>query len=116
MSFALGAYRAAWTHQAPSMQKEDDHRKDEGNKDSKEERSQDAVEETVRKRVRTNTPSPHRGNTPQGETLWGHGEVTHAGFSVCNPIFLFVCLFYPIYFDTLFLIPLHFFLQSCFSK
>ncbi|XP_075898760.1 T-complex protein 11-like protein 1 [Nelusetta ayraudi] len=47
------------------MPKEEDHPKDEGNKDSKEERSQDAVEETVRKRVRANTPSPHRGNTPQ---------------------------------------------------
>ena len=39
-----------------------------GDKESKEERAQDAPEQTVRKRVRANTPSPHRENTPQGET------------------------------------------------
>lgn len=39
-----------------------------GDKESKEERAQDAPEQTVRKRVRANTPSPHRGNTLQGET------------------------------------------------
>ncbi|XP_022060781.1 T-complex protein 11-like protein 1 [Acanthochromis polyacanthus] len=36
-----------------------------GDKEAKDERRQEASEETVRKRVRTNTPSPHRGNTPQ---------------------------------------------------
>uniref|UniRef100_UPI003AAFE596 T-complex protein 11-like protein 1 n=1 Tax=Centroberyx gerrardi TaxID=166262 RepID=UPI003AAFE596 len=36
-----------------------------GDKESKEERTQDASDQTVRKRVRANTPSPHRGNTPQ---------------------------------------------------
>lgn len=82
-TFALGAYRAAWTYQAPSMPKEEDHPKDEGNKDSKEERSQDAVEETVRKRVRANTPSPHRGNTPQGETRCSHEEVIHVSRHIC---------------------------------
>lgn len=78
MTFAIGAH-SSWELlttkrkkspvivRAPSMPKEEDHRKDEGNKDSKEERTQDAPEETVRKRVRANTPSPHRGNTPQGE-------------------------------------------------
>lgn len=49
------------------MPKEEDHPKDEGNNDPKEERSQGAVEEAVRKRVRANTPSPHRSNMPQGE-------------------------------------------------
>lgn len=38
-----------------------------GDKELKEERAQDASEETVMKRVRANTPSPQRGNTPQGE-------------------------------------------------
>lgn len=66
------------------MPKEEDPRKDEGNKDAKEERSQDAVEEAVRKRVRANTPSPHRGNTPQGETHCGLDEVIEAGFSVLH--------------------------------
>ncbi|XP_036962247.1 T-complex protein 11-like protein 1 isoform X2 [Acanthopagrus latus] len=36
-----------------------------GDKESKEERAQDAPEQTVRKRVRANTPSPHRESTPQ---------------------------------------------------
>ncbi|XP_059190333.1 T-complex protein 11-like protein 1 [Centropristis striata] len=36
-----------------------------GDKESKDERTQEAPEETVRKRVRANTPSPHRENTPQ---------------------------------------------------
>lgn len=49
------------------MPKEADHLEDGGDKESKEERTQDASEEMVRKRVRANTPSPHRGNTPQGE-------------------------------------------------
>ncbi|XP_029992979.1 T-complex protein 11-like protein 1 [Sphaeramia orbicularis] len=47
------------------MSKEADHFEDGGDKESKEERTQDASEETVRKRVRANTPSPHRGTTPQ---------------------------------------------------
>ncbi|XP_041795027.1 T-complex protein 11-like protein 1 [Chelmon rostratus] len=47
------------------MPKEADHLEGGGDKESKEERTQDASEETVRKRVRANTPSPHRGNTPQ---------------------------------------------------
>lgn len=49
------------------MPKEADQLEGGGGKESKEERTQDASEETVRKRVRANTPSPHRGNTPQGE-------------------------------------------------
>lgn len=47
------------------MPKEADHCEGGGDKESKEERTQDASEETVRKRVRANTPSPHRGSTPQ---------------------------------------------------
>lgn len=47
------------------MPKEADHHEGGGEKESKEERTQDAPEEAVRKRVRANTPSPHRGNTPQ---------------------------------------------------
>nr|XP_046250833.1 T-complex protein 11-like protein 1 [Scatophagus argus] len=47
------------------MSKEADHLEVGEEKESKEERTQDASEETVRKRVRANTPSPHRGNTPQ---------------------------------------------------
>lgn len=47
------------------MPKEGDHLEGGEDKESKEERTQDASEETVRKRVRANTPSPHRGNTPQ---------------------------------------------------
>ncbi|XP_028264095.1 T-complex protein 11-like protein 1 [Parambassis ranga] len=47
------------------MPKESDHFKNGGDKESKDERMQDTSEETVRKRVRANTPSPHRGNTPQ---------------------------------------------------
>ncbi|XP_051238042.1 T-complex protein 11-like protein 1 [Dicentrarchus labrax] len=47
------------------MPKEADHLEGEADKGSKEERTQDASEETGRKRVRANTPSPHRGNTPQ---------------------------------------------------
>lgn len=50
-----------------SMPKETDHLEDGGDKDMKEERAQVVSEETVRKRVRANSPSPHRGNTPQGE-------------------------------------------------
>lgn len=50
-----------------SMPKEADHLEDGGGKESNEERTEDASEEMVRKRVRANTPSPHRGNTPQGE-------------------------------------------------
>lgn len=49
------------------MPKETDHLEDGGDKETKEERTQDASEEMVRKRVRANTLSPHRGNTPQGE-------------------------------------------------
>lgn len=49
------------------MPKKADHLEDGGDKESKEERSQDASEEMVRKRAWANTPSPHRGNTPQGE-------------------------------------------------
>ncbi|XP_004569440.2 T-complex protein 11-like protein 1 [Maylandia zebra] len=47
------------------MPKEADHMEDGGDKESKEEQRQGASGETVRKRVRANTPSPHRGNTPQ---------------------------------------------------
>lgn len=47
------------------MPKEADHIEDGGDKESKEEQRQGASGETVRKRVRANTPSPHRGNTPQ---------------------------------------------------
>lgn len=49
------------------MPKEADQHEGGGDKESKEEGVQDASEETVRKRIRANTPSPHRGNTPQGE-------------------------------------------------
>uniref|UniRef100_A0A3Q1I6V5 T-complex 11, testis-specific-like 1 n=1 Tax=Anabas testudineus TaxID=64144 RepID=A0A3Q1I6V5_ANATE len=47
------------------MPKEADQHEGGGDKESKEEGVQDASEETVRKRIRANTPSPHRGNTPQ---------------------------------------------------
>ncbi|KAL4004165.1 beta-1,4-galactosyltransferase 1 [Sarotherodon galilaeus] len=47
------------------MPKEADHIEDGGDKESKEEQRQGASGETVRKRVRENTLSPHRGNTPQ---------------------------------------------------
>lgn len=47
------------------MPKEADHANNERDEDSKEERVQDSSEEMARKRARTNTPSPHRGNTPQ---------------------------------------------------
>ncbi|XP_029009778.1 T-complex protein 11-like protein 1 [Betta splendens] len=47
------------------MPKEVDKVEGGGGKDSKEETVQHATKETVRKRVRANTPSPHRGNTPQ---------------------------------------------------
>ncbi|XP_030587766.1 T-complex protein 11-like protein 1 [Archocentrus centrarchus] len=47
------------------MPKEADHLEDGGDKESKEEQRQEAPGESVRKRVRANTPSPHRGNTPQ---------------------------------------------------
>ncbi|XP_008296845.1 T-complex protein 11-like protein 1 [Stegastes partitus] len=47
------------------MPKEADQREGGGDKEAKDERRQEASEETVRKRVRANTPSPHRGNTPQ---------------------------------------------------
>ncbi|KAK1887600.1 T-complex protein 11-like protein 1 [Dissostichus eleginoides] len=61
--------QALWTllnsiHQDPkSMQKENDQVG--GDKESKEERTQPATEGTVSKRIRANTPSPQRGNTPQ---------------------------------------------------
>ncbi|CAK6969931.1 T-complex protein 11-like protein 1 [Scomber scombrus] len=47
------------------MPKEADNLEGGGDKEAKEEKAQDASEEMVRKRVRANTPSPHRGNTPQ---------------------------------------------------
>ncbi|KAK2841851.1 hypothetical protein Q5P01_012051 [Channa striata] len=47
------------------MPKEGDHLRDGEDRESKEEGAQEASEEMVRKRVRANTPSPHRGNTPQ---------------------------------------------------
>lgn len=47
------------------MSKEGDQFEDRGDKESQGERTQDASEETGRKRVRANTPSPHRGTTPQ---------------------------------------------------
>lgn len=50
------------------MSKEADHIEEGRDKETKEEEgSQDASEEVVRKRVRENTASPHRANTPQGE-------------------------------------------------
>lgn len=49
------------------MPKEADNLAGGGDKEAKEEMAQEASEEMVRKRVRANTPSPHRGNTPQGE-------------------------------------------------
>lgn len=49
------------------MSKEADHIEEGRDKEMKEEESRDASEEVVRKRVQENTPSPHRGNTPQGE-------------------------------------------------
>ncbi|KAK5902782.1 hypothetical protein CesoFtcFv8_008007 [Champsocephalus esox] len=61
--------QALWTllnsiHQDPkSMQKENDQVG--GDKESKEERTQHATEGTVSKRIRENTPSPQRVNTPQ---------------------------------------------------
>lgn len=50
-----------------SMPKEADQLDGGGDKEAKQERAQDTSEEMVRKRARANTPSPHRGNTPQGE-------------------------------------------------
>ncbi|XP_072242700.1 T-complex protein 11-like protein 1 [Leuresthes tenuis] len=47
------------------MPKDTDRFQSGGDKEAKEARAQDASEDTVRKRVRANTPSPHRGNTPQ---------------------------------------------------
>lgn len=47
------------------MPKEADHRESGGDEETKEDMRQEASEETVRKRVRANTPSPHRGSTPQ---------------------------------------------------
>lgn len=49
------------------MPKEADQLEGGGNKELKGERAQGASEETIKKRVRANTPSPHRGNTSQGE-------------------------------------------------
>ncbi|XP_056137676.1 T-complex protein 11-like protein 1 [Lampris incognitus] len=49
----------------PNMPKDSDKPEDERDSESLEEKTQAASEETVRKRVRVNTPSPHRGNTPQ---------------------------------------------------
>lgn len=49
-----------------SMPKEADHLEGGGDKESKEEeRRQNTPEEAVRKRAQANTPSPHRGSTPQ---------------------------------------------------
>ncbi|XP_061577146.1 T-complex protein 11-like protein 1 [Cololabis saira] len=47
------------------MPKEEDRLKGGGEQEPKGEGTQDVPEETVRKRVRGNTPSPHRGSTPQ---------------------------------------------------
>ncbi|KAM9375403.1 T-complex protein 11-like protein 1 [Pholidichthys leucotaenia] len=47
------------------MPKEADHQEGERDEDTKDERTLDTTEEMVRKRVRANTPSPHRGRTPQ---------------------------------------------------
>ncbi|XP_041854096.1 T-complex protein 11-like protein 1 [Melanotaenia boesemani] len=47
------------------MPKETDRFEGGADKESKDASTQDASEETVRKRVRANTPSPHRGSTPQ---------------------------------------------------
>ncbi|XP_047453104.1 T-complex protein 11-like protein 1 [Mugil cephalus] len=47
------------------MPKEADQSEGRGDKDAKDEGTQEASEETGRKRIRANTPSPHRGNTPQ---------------------------------------------------
>lgn len=60
------------------MPKEGDHLEDGGGKESKEERTEDASEEMVRKRVWANTPSPHRGDTPQGEKRVGFRGQTPA--------------------------------------
>ncbi|KAM6937801.1 T-complex protein 11-like protein 1 [Xenentodon cancila] len=47
------------------MPKEADRVEGGGDQEPKDEGAHEVSEETVRKRVRANTPSPHRGNTPQ---------------------------------------------------
>ncbi|KAM3608592.1 uncharacterized protein V6R79_001378 [Siganus canaliculatus] len=47
-----------------NMPKDDDHQEGD-KKETKDDRTLEASVETVRKRIRANTPSPHRGNTPQ---------------------------------------------------
>lgn len=64
------------------MPKEADHIEDGGDKESKEEQRQGASGETVRKRVRANTPSPHRGNTPQGDQAYFNCSVLSAGLLI----------------------------------
>ncbi|XP_034036861.1 T-complex protein 11-like protein 1 [Thalassophryne amazonica] len=58
----------------------------EGDKDAKEERMQDTPEDTVRKRVHTDTQSPHRGNTPQGSPsrFVSVEELLETAKGVCN--------------------------------
>lgn len=71
------------------MQKENDQVG--GDKESKEERTQHATEGTGSKRIRENTPSPQRVNTPQGEKQDGllqlHREtaMSQNGSCISNP-------------------------------
>lgn len=48
------------------MSKKADHFETGGNKDAEETSLEEASEEMVRKRILTSSPTPHRGNSPQG--------------------------------------------------
>lgn len=65
------------------MPNEADHLEARGDKESKkkeeEERMQGAPEATLNERIRANSSSPHRGNTPQGEKRIDHTKLTRDG-------------------------------------